>query len=156
MNELINLEKLPILEHKGEFQVEVEEMNEPIMLYTDDSTHEKYIVLAIRGHGNYTQSNLKGKPPVSELRGALRLNLNSEETRILTFSGKKHAYDMIWGIGNPWTIKNALDNYHNKNGDHIGTCVNICDTCPEVNDWYKLSWVKNLLEGNDPLFKVSL
>jgi hypothetical protein len=148
-------DNLPLLKRdpsKNGFRIDYNEMNSPIMKYDHTNTYctERCIVFALHGHGLNKVQTLKGNPPVNKIKGTLRFVIQSGYDK---YSECKEEL-FVWAVENPWIIPTAINDLHNRNG-HIGSCIDVCETCPLINSRYSLTWITEILTGTNPLFKLA-
>ena len=139
----IDYYKLPVLERDPKIQhmrVYLNELTHPIMSWKNNR-YDIIIVLAIYGHGNERNTYLKGKPYVKNIRGTFQLYVDPS------------SLTDIKGVATPDEIFIAYNCYHEKNG-HKGLSIHVCDTCEIINGRISMTWLKKLILGIDPLFKV--
>ena len=146
---------LPVVVRKLEphKRVYLDELTAPVMLHklvdteNDTGYEEKYdrIVVALKGHSNIRVTSLKKNPRVSGMTGTLALFITPNEDK-----------RGIFGIATDDILHHVINWHHNNFGGHIGKSIDVCPNCQVVNDWYSVAWLKDLAEGKNPLFKISL
>ena len=94
----------------------------------------EYVVLAIYGHGDFRVKSLNGLP-VKDIKGKIRLYYNRLN---------KTYPDAIFGEAYPKEINIALAQFKQAGKDR-----------PVANGWYSIEWLRELVKGNNPIFKVS-
>lgn len=138
----IDLQQLPVLVWERPLKVHPSEMKSPIMTYNNDEGN--HLLLKIKGYGDTVITTFKKDPAVRDIKGTIDLFLgdNSMPNRILVVFS-----DDIIAV--------AYNYYHDHNG-HIGSTIMACDSCPIISNRMHTDWILNLLQGNDPLFKISV
>ena len=145
---LVRDPKVGIGEHGQVMRVYPEELDKPVMLWRDGDN--RCVMLCLRGHGDFKITTMKKSPPVKNLRGTLKLFIDKSNWQFT-----HHLFGVMTDEKEQGYLYRAINEHHEKNG-HVGSSIDVCDTCEVINDFYSVEWLEQLLFGNNPLFKVQV
>ena len=149
----INPEEIPTLEVRAHpLKVERSELKEPIMKVVDEEKITE-IVVAVNGRPGLLIDTMNGtRLNVEGIKGCIAISIAPH--RVIG----DHA--MLYGSTDQVLIGIAIHEYHhwdNSNPNrHTGKTLELCTNCEVFNSMYSISWLKDLFNGKDPLFYVSL